>query len=203
MNTDLTGRLPTIRDQGLRPVCLAYAISDGHAVAKAFTQHLCADFLHYHATQRQGVPFENGVFLEHALDALSIEGQPIRKFSPPPWRLPANPGPLYRSETATAEPGKCIDLIESELAVQRACVLTFWISDSFLDPDPVTYLVDDDKSPFSDGHAVVIVGAQGKGKKRLYRARNSWGDEWGEFGYVWLTRGFIEARALDLVAFIK
>ena len=58
---DLRGRFGPARDQGRRPTCLAFAMSDAHAATREPWAELCCEYLFYHAeAARQDAPRERG-----------------------------------------------------------------------------------------------------------------------------------------------
>ena len=44
-------------------------------------------------------------------------------------------------------------------------------------------------------HAVSIIGYDDK--KQAFRMVNSWGENWGDHGFLWLAEGFVKAYATD------
>src|SRR5271167_1131773 len=75
---DISSRFGPARDQGKRPTCVAFAVSDLHASTRSTTfAPLSVDYLFYHACLR-GSPFDpsNGVTLHQILGAVEHDGQP-------------------------------------------------------------------------------------------------------------------------------
>lgn len=76
VQTDLRGTFVPIRDQGRRPTCTAFAVSDTHASARAELVALSPEHLHYHGAVRSGsADPDQGIYLETALEALEHDGQ--------------------------------------------------------------------------------------------------------------------------------
>ena len=59
--------------------------------------------------------------------------------------------------------------------------------------------LDIDNKPSAGGHAVSLVGYDLSAKKIL--ARNSFGDDWGDGGYFWVTFQYVESEIMDAWVF--
>ena len=80
---DLRSRFGAIRDQGSRPTCLAFAVSDAHAVARGPFDPLSVEQLYYHAVQRTpGGDPAAGVNLPAILAAYGMTGRPLKPDGP-------------------------------------------------------------------------------------------------------------------------
>ena len=73
---DLRRSFGAIRNQGSRPTCVAFAVTDAHAVTRDDLTELSVEHLYYHAVQRtpSGHP-KDGVSLPKILEALLFDGQ--------------------------------------------------------------------------------------------------------------------------------
>jgi hypothetical protein len=76
IKTDHRQLFGPIRDQGPRPTCLAFAISDLHAALRGPWEPLSCEYLFYHAQRRANRKPHEGTLLTSALDAVRHEGQP-------------------------------------------------------------------------------------------------------------------------------
>ena len=75
---DLRGLFGEVRDQGLRPTCLSFAISDMHAALLQPFQFFSVEYLYYHAVQRMsGCDPRVGINANAAVKALLKDGQPV------------------------------------------------------------------------------------------------------------------------------
>src|SRR4051794_23156184 len=103
---DMRSAFGVARNQGSRPTCCAFACSDLHAAARPPWAELSCEYAFFHGVRRQGTAPTQGVYLNHMLDALEQEGQPIEAAWPcllsvPPdlalWVPPADVGELLRA----------------------------------------------------------------------------------------------------------
>jgi hypothetical protein len=202
---DMRGRLPGARNQGSRPTCLAFAMSDAHMVAAKRSELLSADYLHFHAARHAHVPLNDGVGLSNVVDALKTNGQPLEEecpysdSRPDSWVPPSSVSAVWTRDSRLCK-GLPSDALKMALQASQAHVLVLRISRSFFMPDPHVYIVTEDGSKDRRLHAVVIVGmvtpAQGD---VAFLARNSWGSEWGQDGHAWLPLSYVDARATQII----
>src|SRR5437879_552662 len=88
---DLRGAFGDVRDQGLRPTCLAFSVSDAHAALLQPFRPLSVEYLYYYAVQRTpGGDPESGISGKAAADALSSDGQPLEDSWPYLSALPTD-----------------------------------------------------------------------------------------------------------------
>src|SRR5215469_3921058 len=74
--SDLRSLLGGARNQGRRPTCVAFAVSDAHAAARGTNELLSTEHLYFHGVQRTPNGHPNlGVSLSTILDALKHDGQ--------------------------------------------------------------------------------------------------------------------------------
>mgnify|MGYP000129664316 FL=1 len=73
---DLRDQFIPIRDQGSRPTCLAFAVSDAHGSLIENGTALSCEYLYYHAQKVGGRDMTAGATLRNVLQVLKIEGQP-------------------------------------------------------------------------------------------------------------------------------
>jgi len=198
---DLRSSFGAIRNQGNRPTCVAFAVSDAHAAARGARTALSVEHLYYHAVQRTpgGRP-QDGVSLARILDALRLDGQAAESRWPylpavpddlALWVPPPTATPVFKADSVTALPAAAA--IVAELNAGRPVVLTFMVSLAFCavqDGIVRPKAADTDV----DWHAVVAVGhGQNEGRPCLL-VRNSWGEAWGLGGYAWVDLDYLLPR---------
>ena len=74
---DIRHRFGPARDQGMRPTCLAFAVSDAHAALREPWAALSCEFAFYHAQRRAGRPPTVAARLPEMLATLKEDGQPF------------------------------------------------------------------------------------------------------------------------------
>lgn len=204
---DLRSSLLPVRHQGRRQSCLAFASSTAHEHQMHSTEHLCVEYLFFHAVAR--TPSQNplaGTTMAAAAAALADEGQPVETAWPytsdqlSPWTPPTFTSPLHKT---VMTPGTLtFDGIVAALNAGVPVVLGLVITDAFYRPDVAGRIPNRTQDIERGGHAVLAVG---HGKDTAGEAslliRNSWGLGWGQGGYAWLPRGYVD-RQLHEVALL-
>ncbi len=208
---DISPRLGPVRDQGKRPTCVAFALSDLHACNRSATfAPLSVEYLYYHACLR--APAFNpsgGVTLPQILGAVEHDGQPDEVHWPYLVNLPADfkdykpppiTAPIYR------RPGRrftgSIDEIEKELESDRATMVVFSSTLQFIMAQPTTPVESSTTDQVLMPHAVVAVGVGEHPAGRCVRIRNSWGAKWADGGHAWLSESYLNARLISLVRMV-
>lgn len=204
---DLRPYLSAARDQGTRPTCLAFAMSDGHTVARMNNESLSTDYLHYHAARRLGVGMNAAVTAEAMVSALKEDGQPSEADCPydekrsDAWNAPTGLPALWRRATAV-QWGTASAVLAAALNLRRACILGLGITPAFYDPDPTSGRIVDDGRTVIVGHAVLVVGMEANGAgSPEFLVRNSWGVTWGKEGHAWLSGAYVDRTAAVIVDF--
>lgn len=197
INTDLRSGLQPVRHQGRRSSCLAFASSTAHEHRAGITEHLCVEYLFYHAVER--TPGKNaivGTTMEAAALALADEGQPVEtawpysQIPPAPWTPPAITTPLHKRRMSVG--ALTFDDVTKMLDGGHPVVLGVIITDAFYRPDALGRITDQSPDTERGCHAVLAVGygMQANGTAMLL-IRNSWGVTWGLGGYAWLSRAYV------------
>ncbi len=203
ITTDLRPLLGPVRDQGLRPTCLAFALSAAHEVFHERQAPLSTEWLFYHAVKLAGDTPDAGLAPSFAAAVLSEPGQPDEKEWPYekqaatyPWRPPKKIGQLF---CAGAEIDSVqIDRVVARLNKGQPVVLCLLIDETMFSWTDCagTAFITHQPPPFDpgSGHAVVAVGWGTNGSDRQILIRNSWGSEWGDHGHAWLSEAYTEER---------
>ena len=204
---DLRHLFGSVRDQDQRPTCLAFAASDAHAALRGSWAPLSCEYAFFHAQRRSGRPPTSGALLSDMLDALREDGQPIEADWPyvsvlpadlTRWKPPIINGALFRR--AGRANAYAVDTIISHLDRKIPVLVLLRLSrsfyytgaDGFIDETP------GEQPDFNRRHAVIAVAHGVAGTERTVLIRNSWGEEWGEAGYGWLTEKFMQPRVYQL-----
>lgn len=200
---DLRPAFGPVRDQGLRPTCMAFAMSAAHEAHLERQSPLCTEWLYYHGVKLAGDDPDAGLSPSTALATLRADGQPDEEcwpYSPDkvssPWKPPAAPAVIFHAdgEQDTFD----ISAIQASLHARRPVVLTLLIDDTFFTWDNIEggALINHSLPPFDQesGHAVLAVGHGTLSGHTHILIRNSWGVGWGDHGYAWLSETYLAAR---------
>ncbi len=208
---DLRDLFGTVRDQGRRPTCLAFAASDSHAGVRPGWEPLSCEFAFYNAQRRAGRSPTQGAVLGAMLETLRVDGQPVEAAWPyldskavraTTWLPPATVGVCFGRDGAAGRgdlPG-----VRSALAGGRPMVILTMLSSSFF--EPVDGIVDEapgEKPELSQRHALVAVGTGSVLGMPATLVRNSWGSGWGLGGHAWLTDRYLAPRLFATAALLE
>jgi hypothetical protein len=203
VSKDLRGMLGPTRDQGARPTCLAFAVSDAHAALRDDWNPLSCECAFYHAQRRVSRPPDSGALLHPMLEALREDGQPIESGWPyltstpedlNTWVPPRNMGQLFNRNGGDNR--HTVEAIIQQLEEDRPVILLMTLSRAFylvnaegvVDPSPA-----EAPDPFRR-HAVVAVGHGKIETQTAVLVRNSWGPTWGNGGHALLTESYLKPR---------
>jgi len=201
IDCDLRSMFGPVRDQGMRPTCMAFAASDSHAAVRPGWEPLSCEFAYFHALKRDGGTPGDGATFGGMLAAIREVGQPPEAMWPylantPPdissWKPPAKAKPLYRraSVRSHSSVGEVVKLLDRGKPV----ILTMNLSDAFYRPDVDGVIAASEPVDPKRRHAVVAVGHGKDGIRRVILIRNSWGAAWGIGGYAWLSEDYLMPR---------
>ena len=209
---DVVSQFAPVRDQGRRPTCAAFAVSDLHASARSKVwAPLSAEYIFYHACLRcPRFDPNSGVTLNGILEAAEKDGQPEECEWPYIQRLPRDLG-SYKPPSVTSaiyrkvgeRLGSSVDKIATEIASGQAVMVVFTSTLEFVKAQrgtPVEYLAGD---PVLRPHAVIAVTVGDQNGQRCVKVRNSWGNGWADHGYAWLSEGYLNARLIALVRMVR
>jgi hypothetical protein len=205
---DIRAELNSVRHQGRRPTCLAFAASDVHRHARKHPEYLCVEWLYYHATQQAKTGPHAGTTIPDTRAVLKGLGQPVESIWPyssaPPnpttWRPPAASGELMTC--ASSEHGTGLQAVRQNIDQGMPVVIGLFVSDTFnfsqtwdYSGDDVILARDADQPiDHTRGHAVVVVGRGGYHGEPVMLLRNSWGPNWGHQGHAWVRETYLHAR---------
>jgi hypothetical protein len=186
-------RLPTtpVLDQGAASTCLANAICDG-VLVKARIQgvHKARLFsrlwLYLHA--RADVTVDSGIAFSAAVNALAMRGAPAEEHWPYYAEGVFSMPPFEAAQHAWSEAGKF--KFHTLATAEQACA-------AMAQACPV---VAGFGSTFGGPHAVLLVGYERDTDGLHVLVKNSWGEHFGDGGYVWLSAETLDNDCIGLLA---
>lgn len=202
---DLRDRMESVRDQGRRPTCLAFAASAAHRAAHDHPRELCPEWLYYHATRRDGLWPNQGSTIEATCAVIPAEGQPDEAFwpyqgqdpNPRPYQPPRGTPTVLRCDTGLRD-GR-VECWRGELDAGRPVTIALFISPTFYAPVGFAgseAVMGDDAEPIDPAlvHAVVLAGHGDHRGTPHFLIRNSWGLGWGWAGHAWFPETYLARR---------
>jgi C1A family cysteine protease len=211
VHKDLRTRLGAARDQGRRPTCMAFAASDAHAMVRngAF-EELSVEFAYYNTLKQRTVSDPSrGVTMEEMLQTVAKIGQPLEPAWPYLKTLPTDltsympPTPIGNLYQRVAFIEKSLANLATVVNDDRPAVVGLEISTEFYQPNAGSSITAAVDSPQVGRHAVVVVGHGVEAGAQTFLIRNSWGEQWGEQGYAWISRHYLEPRLISVGVYEK
>lgn len=194
-----------VRDQGSRPTCMAFALSDLNGSRHQQPAQLSAEHLYREAASRMpGWNPGDGLQVDAALHAVSAPGQALETTIPyaafePSLPLAPNPPctPLFAGGYGLRSPA--MTTIEHALSNGRSIGLVLRLTVEFFEASISTPQIPySPNAIFGQSHAVLAVGV-GHDEVSLERhvlIRNSWGPNWGHGGHAWLPESYINVHTI-------
>lgn len=205
MRRDLRQIFGPARDQGNRPTCLAFAVTDAHSALRIPWELLSCEHLYYLAIQRMGTYPQFGVSLAETLDAVRKDGQttevewPYMPALPSYlglWKPPTSLTTIYRRDTRQLRTK--FDTVVKAIDRDTPIILGITISDAFYTPDSEGIISSPEAIDPTRRHAVIAVGHGENNGEAVLLFRNSWGHQWGLGGVAWVTQSYITPRILSV-----
>lgn len=203
---DLRDRFGPARNQGVRPTCIAFAASDTHSFARGTTDYLSVEYVYYSAVRRrQPLDPHRGVPMKLMIDAVREDGQPPEEVWPylaaipspvSVWTPPKPCEPIFRHPMVPE--ASDVSTIIHALDAGQPALLAVRITEQFYQPatDFIIRARTDDRD--TGNHAMVAVGHGTSGADGLILVRNSWGDDWADSGYAWVSGDYVKNRLIGV-----
>ncbi len=203
-SVDLRGQLASVRDQGERPTCLAFAVTSAHELARSSRvdepDDLSEEALYWGCKTVDG-QWQPGTSFLSAATALAKWGQPTEDVWPydqdrddsmayaPPSGVEPGDG-WFRGELTSVELD--LDVLRRFLAEGRVVVIGILLTSGFFDPDDGEIPEPEVDESLWGGHAVVVAGFADPGDSDQLIIQNSWGSDWGDGGYAFLPYSYFK-----------
>ena len=204
---DLRQRMSPVGDQGIRPTCVAFALTACHEfVYELSPKELSKDSLHWKCVCRDGSA-NNGVSVNTAILVLIKVGRHLEEAWPyipnldeltweslQPPKL--NGKPVFKVARGISmrisDPNNLLNILKTRgpLFVILPIWQSFFIPQNGLIPMPKIA-----SEEYRGLHAVSVVGLTNKGNAII---RNSWGTSWGNFGYGIMPFEYLRQSAYNI-----
>ncbi len=202
---DLRASQGGVRNQGTRPTCLAFVLSDLNRLHSGSDEHLSAEYLYASAArQMSGWLPGHGLELQVGLQAVASPGQPHEIHCPYETQEPKLPwGPHATYDPMLSAKVRVLPALLSEVVDQLTAGNPVGIA---VNVTPELFTPTDGVVSFSymvvPGHLhallVVGLGRHSMTGEAHVLVRNSWGESWGENGHAWLSATHIEVHAVSM-----
>jgi C1A family cysteine protease len=197
----------TVRSQGRRPTCVAFAASAGHEHLRPSDVQLSSEYAHWAAKQHDGIPFGQGTTFEALAAALASLGHS----SETSW--PYDEAADERAASHLPTPGATTDALTRLLPGAVAIRPSYGVIRREVDASAVVLLglrvhqgwhavpADGVITPPGPnarfaGHAVLVVGYRSLDGRSELVFRNSWGSAWGDHGYGYVSNQYLRHHAV-------
>jgi hypothetical protein len=188
------------REQGMRPTCIAFALTEVELMAAPGIQALSPEYLYRSAAQQThgwlpyaGVPLASALAAATAGQPAEVDFpyqavEPALPISALPKSFPLFGLPAHHHPTDVAQ---MIQVLRKGAPVGMGLALT----ESFYRPVNGVIAFEAEIRP-GELHAVTAVGLGWDYGAPSFLIRNSWGAGWGLRGNAWLPGAYVHAHAL-------
>lgn len=190
---DLTPNIGPARDQGKRPTCLSFAMSDTHQIARQHPDFLSPECLHTRTAAKLGKPADQAVNVIAMSAVMSSLGQ-LEENS---WPYGGYEGPGTSHKANVTPVNFDSSVVEQTLKNGIAIGVALGIGVEFYTPSPAGLTASMHTQAVAN-HAVVIVGMTATPKK-MFLVRNSWGPAWAQNGHAWCDESYLSLTAKYLI----
>jgi len=205
---DYTFKMTPVRNQGDEGTCVAFASVVGikeYQDSKEYKKmlKLSPRYIYSLCKLNDGSPEEEGTYPRVAMKMLLNYGTPPESYWPyKPHQV--NKPKQGADKAATKYRVKAYARIKTILEMRRSLVINgpfiagvdvyeSWFTDKASKTGVIAMPKKSDQ--YQGGHAICIVGYDDI--KKLFKFKNSWGDDWGDSGYGYLAYDYMKRYCLD------
>lgn len=202
---DYIYKMTPVRNQGLEGTCVAFATVTGvkeYQEQEEYQKYikLSPRYLYHHCKEIDRRPDEEGTTIRSAMKVLKNLGVCLEKLWPYIPLKEGNPEPGVNENAAqykekTYARIRSISEVKRTLIVHGPCVVGIICFPSIMETTkgyiPMPKLGEKPEG----GHALCIVGYDDR--KSLFKFKNSWGEDWGDKGYGYLSYEYMENYMMD------
>jgi hypothetical protein len=196
---DLRPHFVPARDQGERPLCLVFAMSDLNSFTNQLLDALSAEYLAYRAYELCGQKdYTQGLTCDSVIQSLNIYGQPYEHIHPYSMLFRAPLKFVVQNEKIFTAKGfqQLVNVADIKNYLNNKIAITLIVNLTSEFYSPIAPYILDAQNDFVGMHAVVVVGyGELDDGQTAFLVRNSWGDSWANQGHAWITSSFCESRA--------
>ncbi|WP_061236507.1 C1 family peptidase [Leptospira santarosai] len=189
---DMRNTLPLITDQGVHDSCLAHATSSAHTHERKDGLPFSVEYLYYFSKKNRNI---GGLSFSNVSDTLMTRGQPLKKDCPEieiGALAKVDDTALMRIGTLKTKDNQIysnVNLVENFIKQGKSVIAGIFLTKSFYYP-AAPWIIE--TGPKNYGlHAILIVGLGSLEQKKLFLIRNSWGEQWADKGYAWVSASFL------------
>lgn len=196
------------RDQGARPTCLAFSVSDMNMFANALSASLSVEYLCYHAAHNMTAwKIEQPFTCSAVMNAAREPGQPSEVSYPYDSNDQGKPlitPPLFEElKKVDCRYGKGnVEEIVDAIVAGNPIIIIISLTEGFMRPkDGIVFDEQEPENVYPGLHAVLVVGSgeMVNSDEQYFYIRNSWGREWGENGHSWISNTYLRRHLVGTI----
>ena len=205
---DYTSNMTPVKDQGSEGTCVSFASVVGikeYQDTKEYKEMigLSPRYLYSLCKKNDGIPEEEGTYPRVAMKMLLNYGTPPESYWP--YRPHQTDKPKTGADKAAVKyKVKAYARLKTVTEMKRSLIINgpylagvdvyeSWFTDKASKTGVIPMPKSSDQ--YQGGHAICIVGYDDT--KKLFKFKNSWGDNWGDDGYGYLTYDYMKKYCVD------